>query len=266
MRLAEQTQPTDVCLDSGCTISLIDSEFLHQNLPSIDIVAHQRPMRVRGVGSTSSLGKFAVVPLYLSGVLADARKASALITREFHVIDNLNAKALIGSDIAGPEHFKVDYGECTLTIGACQNLKVPIRVVPRGKRVDTVTMAKEKVTIPPREHADVSIVTRTKLPTDRDLLFEPNCNIGLGSIGGLHTHLVDHITNTVRISNGTDKKVTIQRKARLGRIVDFDEGVCSPTSPENYHLARVSPTGCNLHVSAICSQLLQARRRVDAVS
>ena len=49
----------------------------------------------------------------------------ASIEREFHVVDDLTAKALIGIDIMKPEGIVLDLENDAMKTGSCQNLDIP---------------------------------------------------------------------------------------------------------------------------------------------
>ena len=97
----------EICMDTGCTMSLIDREFLQTLMQVglvIDIKKMPTPMTVRGLGTNQhDASEYACVSIYLPG-----SKGTALISREFHIVDHLSAKALIGIDVMKPEGILLD--------------------------------------------------------------------------------------------------------------------------------------------------------------
>ena len=114
-------------------MSLIDRAFLSENHPTAEIKKMPTPMTVRGIGSNKhEASEYVRIKMYLPG----KNGMTALIEREFHVVDNLAAKALIGIDIMKPEGIVLDLQNDVMRIGACQDLEVPIVVASRGSRTN----------------------------------------------------------------------------------------------------------------------------------
>lgn len=157
-----------VCLDTGCTMSIIDRDFPFQQRPDIRIQHMASPVTVRGIRQgTHRCNAFVRLDIYLQG------NPTALIHRDVHIVEDLKAKMLIGMDIMGAEGIVLDIPHRTATIGSCQNTRIPIVTTPRTtERLTRQIRARENVTIPPHAHAAIAI-QQHDLPDDRDLLFEP---------------------------------------------------------------------------------------------
>ncbi|KAI6245262.1 hypothetical protein HI914_06545 [Erysiphe necator] len=88
--------PTWVCIDSGCTMTLIDKNFLIKECPTINLAKMPSAMTVRGIGAQfHDASKFALKDLFFP----DGKGNAGHISRELHVVDDLPAKILIGIDI-----------------------------------------------------------------------------------------------------------------------------------------------------------------------
>ena len=99
-RLSQDGQVVSICLDTGCTASLIDRGFLNEHIPGAEIKKMASPMKVRGLGSSShAAGDYVELDLYLPA----NHSRTAVIRREVHVVDDLKANILIGTDILVPE-------------------------------------------------------------------------------------------------------------------------------------------------------------------
>lgn len=61
-------------------------------------------------------GEFVRLRIYLPG-----KTGVALIERDFHIVDNLTIKALIGIDIIKPEGIVLDVARNLTTITSCNN-------------------------------------------------------------------------------------------------------------------------------------------------
>lgn len=85
-----------ICLDTGCTMSLIDRSFLNNELPDVKVQCMTSPIAVRGLGSTShNTAESVLVDLYL----LDTNGQTAHLQRELHIVEELRAKVLLGIDI-----------------------------------------------------------------------------------------------------------------------------------------------------------------------
>ena len=136
----------DLCFDTGCTMSLIDRKFLRDNHPAAEIKKMPTPMTVKGIGSKKhEASEYARIKMYLPS--KNGSGTVALIEREFHVVDDLTAKALIGIDILKPEGIILDLQNDVMKIGSCRNLEVPIIVTPRGSRTNSTIYSSKRILI-----------------------------------------------------------------------------------------------------------------------
>ena len=84
--------------------------------------------------------------------------AEAVITREFHIVDHLDANILIGTDVMLPEKMDILLSDKTLRIGTC-NVDVPVQLRVRAGYQQHLfpVHAKATTSIPPRSAAIVPI-------------------------------------------------------------------------------------------------------------
>ena len=229
----------DLCFDTGCVMSLIDRQFLRQNLPTIAVKKMPTPMTVKGIGDRRhEASEYVKIDMYLPG-----KEKRALIQRELHIVDNLSAKALIGIDIMKPEAMIINLSRDVMTIGACNDLEVPIVVENRGQRTQATVYSAKKMTIPAHSNVPVPITGPRKcvlaLPENRDLFFEPHTLDTLSA----YAHIVDHDTSAVFVRNDTDRPITLPRKQKLGEISELDDSAtdCYAIDPSNHDLASKTP-------------------------
>ena len=80
-----------------------------------------KKVAIRGVSSNLYYSdEYVIATFYLQG-----KTGVAALTREIHLVDDLQANILIGADILTPEKIKLDYESQRIIIGSCQNLAVP---------------------------------------------------------------------------------------------------------------------------------------------
>ncbi len=120
--LTVTASPQPICLDTGCTMSLVDQKFLAEQAPSISIQQMSSPITVRGLGTNRhELKDFITLDIHLPG-----DDKTAVITREVHIVEDLKAKMLLGIDVLGPERVLLNLNSRIVTIRSCQNIRVPL--------------------------------------------------------------------------------------------------------------------------------------------
>ena len=229
----------DVCLDAGCTMTLIDRAFAMEHIPNLSIRTMPSPIPVRGIGTkVHKSGEFAVVDIFIKGKRHDNGKlAMAKMTREVHFMDELKANMLIGTDILTPEAMKLDFENQKVDIGSC-NIRAKInsfaRETPNVKRT---IRSKGRTVVPPHALVQIPVQFNDQLPEDRDFLFKPQFKDELGHSGGIYAHVVDSTLSFVQLKNSTDYPVIIQRRKRLGSVVEYTQQGAFLAATEDAHLA-----------------------------
>ena len=222
-----------VCLDTGCTMSIIDREFLRLQAPETKIQQMASPITIRGVGQgTYRCNEFARLDIYLQG------SPTALIHRDVHIVDGLKAKMLIGVDIIGSERIIIDVPRRIVIVGSCRNVKIPITVAPRAeRRIKQQIKANNDVVVPPHAHLMIPI-QQPELPPDRDLLFEP-----LEHVKGVavYTHIVDCNMTAVQARNDTNTSVVLRKDTLLGTVVEYEVEGCYMADPDIAIFAAAGP-------------------------
>lgn len=218
------TQEEEVCLDTGCGVSLIDKDWLLSKKPGVKIHKMATPLKVRGVGSSKhESSDYIHENIYFPSVKNDGTKVFSVIRRELHLVAGLRAKLLIGNDIIGPEEIIIDVSKRTARIGSC---KTTVDITARQRRqagqfVRRGVYANAHTVIP----SNSELLLRTgelNLPEDRDFLFEP--------IGDVHftmyAHIVDSSMTGVLVRNETNRDVQVPKYRKLGNITEMDFENC----------------------------------------
>ena len=234
-----------ICLDSGYTMSLGDRKFLRRLIPNFEskVKTMASPIPVRGVGSKiHHTNQFVVIEICIQDTLPDGTTAIAKIQREVHIVEDLKVNILIGVDILAPERMLVDLDTRPVTIRTCRNLTASITIMTRDNpNTQRLVRAKTHTVVPPFSYLQVSVKVKD-FPKDRDFIFEPGYDNNLGEKGGLYTHVVDVALSFVHLRNDTNRAVTIQRHARLGMIMEFNENGCFLANPVDHPLALSRPS------------------------
>ncbi|RMJ21267.1 Integrase core domain-containing protein, partial [Aspergillus sp. HF37] len=225
-----------ICIDSGCSTTIIDSQFAD----TVDPIAQGKEhLSVVGIGPQKhDSHRYIRFHLYIPG-LKDGRYATAKITIQAHVVDALRPGILLGMDVLGPEGFLLDFDNRFARIGSCDNITIPIQIQAKPQRFANVPVYAAKATIvPPRQKVDVPVSVRS-LPTDcenRDFLFSP----GPTSPYDLYSSIVDAHFTHLRAVNDTARPVKISRRARLGVLDDAEFSQAYAVDANAAELARQS--------------------------
>lgn len=84
IRLTKSGQDDDVCLDTGCGVTLIDRLWLRKLLPEAVIATMASPLRVRGVGSSQhETSEYLVTPCYFPGVDDQGNKVLDVLEEKY---------------------------------------------------------------------------------------------------------------------------------------------------------------------------------------
>ena len=223
-RLSQDGQVNSMCLDTGCTASLIDRGFLKEHAPNMEIKKMASPMKVQGLGSSShSAEDYVDLDIYFP----TNHGKTVVIHREIHIVDDLKANILIGTDILVLERIDVLLSQRKAIIGSCENVELDINVTTLPNQTNRLLMSNSQTTIPAYGSTIVQIRPLHGLPTDRDLLFEPDCRLA-----DAYTSIVDHQLSSIELRNSSDKAVVIPRHTHLGRIVEYEADGCFLANPD----------------------------------
>ena len=172
-----------VCLDTGCTMSLVDRSFLKSLLPSVESMTLKESITVRGIGSaTYPCNEFVHLSIFFQ-VKAKGVSRIACIKRDFYIVEKLKAKMLLGMDIIGPEQISTDIKKRISIIGSCESLEIGLSVTAKsGGRVRRVARSKAKVVVVGAHTISKIPIKSTLLPKNRDFSFRPEYKTGPFSI------------------------------------------------------------------------------------
>src|SRR5271169_6536349 len=104
-------------------MSLVDESVLESG--ALSSRKSQSPVHVKGIGDEMYLSKESVV-------LDVTNTRLAKITREFHIVQDMDCGLLIGNDIIEPEGIVIDLAKKRMQISACDNMTCRLKV--RRKR------------------------------------------------------------------------------------------------------------------------------------
>ena len=233
-----ETDPTaTACLDTGCSVTLVDKDWLLRQLPHQKIKKMSTPLKVRGIGTSKYKSvQFAEVALFLPGESSEGQRVYASIRCELHPVKGLRANILIGNNILAPESFVLNIGLGHTLVGSC-GVMIAIRARQRGQFLKKRLLAEKDGVIPLRSETMVPLLP-VPLPDERDFLFHPIAQPNLT----LFAHIMHHDTRKVLVRNTSDRPLRILRRQKLGHVVDIRYDNCFFVDVESaFHSAIVPP-------------------------
>src|SRR5271155_1805469 len=119
------------CADTGSGMSLVDESVLESG--ALSSRKSQSPVHIKGLGNEMYLSKESVVLDVFFPDVTNTRLAK--ITREFHIVQDMDCGLLIGNDIIEPEGIVMDLAKKRMQISACNNMVCQLKV--RQKQRDS---------------------------------------------------------------------------------------------------------------------------------
>jgi len=112
------------CADTGSGMSLVDESVLESG--ALSSRKSQSPVHIKGLGNEMYLSKESVVLDVFFPDVTNTRLAK--ITREFHIVQDMDCGLLIGNDIIEPEGIVMDLAKKRMRISSCGNMVCQLRV------------------------------------------------------------------------------------------------------------------------------------------
>src|SRR5271155_4984352 len=115
------------CADTGSGMSLVDESVIQSIPESSGKTRHSNsPVHIKGVGDEMYLSKESLVLDVFFPDVTNTRLAK--ITREFHIVQDMDCGLLIGNDIIEPEGIVIDLAKKRMRISSCGNMVCQLRV------------------------------------------------------------------------------------------------------------------------------------------
>jgi len=229
--LTHDEDNNSICLDTRCTMTLVNQQFLREQ--AFNTVIWQMPssITVCELGSNShELGKYTVVNLYLSS----KNEHMTIISHEAHLVDNLRAWMLVKIDILALKTVSLNLQEQVTIIDSCDNVEVPLTVTTCFiNQINQLVYVKLCTVIPPKSHSKVAI-SITELSHNWDLLFKSDCQHEEAMI---YAHIVNHTLLKVHVWNDTDKPLIISRQTKMSCLVEYKADGCYLATSDDIALA-----------------------------
>src|SRR5271163_3111659 len=117
------------CADTGSGMSLVDESVLESG--ALSSRKSQSPVHIKGLRNEMYLSKESVVLDVFFPDVTNTRLAK--ITREFHIVQDMDCGLLVGNDIIEPEGIVINLAKKKMQISTCDNMACHLKV-QRKKR------------------------------------------------------------------------------------------------------------------------------------
>jgi hypothetical protein len=224
VRLEAEGKDELVCVDTGCGMSLVDEDWLEEQLPGATILNRASTVKIRGLGKEEHLtNKYLVIQRFLPEIGGTGRVAE--IRREFHLVKGLGCKILLGNDVIKPERWVIDVAEGKMTLWACEDMICELKVTPRGRQVICRKVrTSQRITVKPNSTIMIPVSYKKGLPSGRDFEFTPVYDESIAYLmeaGGFSRALVNSETALIPFHNRSPKALTITKNTTIGAIDDW---------------------------------------------
>src|SRR5271155_234301 len=205
------------CADTGSGMSLVDESVIQSIPESSGKTRHTNsPVHIKGVGDEMYLSKESLVLDVFFPDITNTRLAK--ITREFHIVQDMDCGLLIGNDIIEPEGIVINLVKKQMKISVCENMVCQLKA--RRKQRDsshivircaqtTVVRAGVRV-VPEKIRICFPQLEKRYYPFKACSNLPKACHIFMKEMSG-------HGTNII-VYNWSDKDVTIPKDFKLGYI------------------------------------------------
>ena len=191
VKLSQNRQIVFICLNTDCTVSLIDWDFLNEHAPTAEVKRMTSSMKVWGLSfSLHAAEDYIELNLFFS---ADHSK-TAVIHCEIHIIDDLKANVLIETDILISEKIDILLSQWKIIVGSCQNVQLDLNITTLSNQTNQLLLLNDQTTISIYDSIIVQIKPLQELLTDCNLLFKSECKLA-----DIYISIVNHTVISIEV-------------------------------------------------------------------
>ena len=210
-----------ICVNSGCTMSLIDCEFL-KTMIFTQVIKKMTVVSVCEIEiSQHFINKFITINIYLSDYL-NSKNTTVCLWRKVHLINNLNAKLLLKVDILGSEMIIMNFHQNQIILLECQNMTISMVMSAKSKlQIRHMIWIKNYLIISADSEIKLLMILKchVQLSDDRDFLFESEKE-------EIYFLVVNINFNFVFFCNHSELSITLSRNMWMRTINDFEKEEC----------------------------------------
>jgi hypothetical protein len=224
-RIFKKTFLNELCANSDCIMFLIDRVYLREILSSVKTFHTDDSMTIRDIEIvTHNCFEYVHLKLFISEF-----KNIVKLSRQAHVVDNLRAKFFMSMNILRFEEIILDISRRKMIFSLCENTEVNIRITSKfeSSEMNRIVLIEKLIFILSKCIISILIKMKDKNLSERDYFFQLVVReLNLESFDEIMTHIMSANIIAVQVCNSTEKSVIISRRARLDRIIEYEEHEC----------------------------------------
>ena len=237
VRLDSSSENIKICIDTDCSVTMIDRKFLTQLLSNVSVQKLASSISVRDVNDKIvKSDEFMLVNMTFDEVLKSKHATTDVIEAKMHLIDDFAANMLLANDVIYSQDIKIDFEKRRLTIVKCESLRVSIEMLSRTtSHVKRTIRSRQTYILQSDDFAKIFVTYHDFLSDDRDFLFESHCQYDLEYDDDVYAHIVNSNLFKMFVRNVTSQLITLAKRARLDMIIEYNQAECYLTmSEESY--------------------------------
>jgi hypothetical protein len=208
-------------------MSLVDESVLESG--ALSSRKSQSPVHIKGVGDEMYLSKESVVLDVFFPDVTNTRLAK--ITREFHIVQDMDCGLLIGNDIIEPEGIVINLAKKRMQISACDNMACQLKVRRKQRESSHVVVRCAQSTVVRagahliKEQVPIrfSQLEKRYYPFKASSNLPKGCHLFMDRMSGHSTDII--------VYNWSDKDVTFPKDFKFGYIELPEPPQYTPVKP-----------------------------------
>src|SRR5271170_910878 len=245
------------CADTGSGMSLVDESVIQSIPESSGKTRHSNsPVHIKGVGDEMYLSKESLVLDVFFPDVTNTRLAK--ITREFHIVQDMDCGLLIGNDIIEPEGIVIDLAKKRMQISACNNMVCQLKVRRKQRDSSHLVIRCAQATVV-REGAHLFEQVRIRFPQLEKKYYPFKACSNLPKGCRIFQNELSEDWTKIIVNNWSDKDVTIPKDFKLGYIE-------LPEPPQYTPIKLVDVVQCHFRKAAEPQEQLRSSTVTNEVS
>jgi hypothetical protein len=214
------------CADTGSGMSLVDESVLESC--TLSSRKSKSPVHIKGVGDELYLSKESVVLDVFFPDVTNTRLAK--ITREFHIVQDMDCGLLVGNDIIEPEGIVINLAKKRMEISSCDNMACQLKVRRKKQTNHIVIRCAKETELQPWE----TLVPVRFPKLEKEYEFKGYRCLPNGCFFSPYFGFSQRLSGEkkeLQIYNCSNKKVIIPKDYKLGYIELPDPPQYTPVKP-----------------------------------
>lgn len=214
----------NICIDFDNSIIMINRKFLSNSISDLQIQIMKFSISIRNVSNKLiNTNEFAIVSIHLNE-LANEKLAITVLIIEVHLINQLNVKMLVETNVISSERIILNLHHQRMIIESYQDLMIDINSKVRlHSNTRRIIRAQKSINLSSELTTSVLVFFNERsLSDDWDFLFESQYSQNLKHDDDVFAHIVNVKLSFVQIRNATKSLITLSRKIKLDFVVEYN--------------------------------------------